>query len=237
MKNIFSGEDKVGEIVAKCPKASEVFQKYQIDFCCGGDRSLRVVLQEQNLNEERVLSALTEAHNKVMSLQDKGIDWQMAPFSDLIDHVISTHHTYLVRELPKLSDLTTKIYRVHGVDHGKVLSKVHKLFHSLKMELDQHLIKEEEILFPLIKAYEAQPSNELLVKAINVIDELESEHEGAGDILKELRHITDQYQVPSGGCHSYELTFKGLEMLESDLFQHIHLENNILFPRLEALKK
>jgi len=105
------------------------------------------------------------------------------------------------------------------------------------MELEQHLIKEEEIVFPLIKEYEVNPSPELLEKTLNVINELEGEHEEAGNVLKELRRITNGYKMPSDGCQSYDLTFKGFELLESDTFQHIHLENNIMFPRLAALRK
>jgi len=236
MKYIFSSNDKIGDIVVKLPKASEVFKAFQIDFCCGGNRPLIEAINENGLNEEVVLSKLQDAYEQVQGLKVEGTDWTKASFSDLIDHVINTHHAYLNQELPKLSELTRKIYRVHGADHTE-LSNVYKLFHTLKMELEQHLIKEEEIVFPLIKKYEANPSDELLEKTLNVITELEGEHEEAGNVLKELRKITNGYKMPSDGCQSYDLTFKGLELLESDTFQHIHLENNIMFPRLAALRK
>jgi len=236
MKYIFSSNDKIGDIVVKLPKASEVFKAFQIDFCCGGNRPLIEAINENGLNEEVVLSKLQDAYEQVQGLKVEGTDWTKASFSDLIDHVINTHHAYLNQELPKLSELTRKIYRVHGADHTE-LSNVYKLFHTLKMELEQHLIKEEEIVFPLIKKYEANPSDELLEKTLNVITELEGEHEEAGNVLKELRKITNGYKMPSDGCQSYDLTFKGLELLESDTFQHIHLENNIMFPRLATLRK
>jgi len=236
MKYIFSSNDKIGDIVVKLPKASEVFKAFQIDFCCGGNRPLIEAINENGLNEEVVLSKLQDAYEQVQGLKVEGTDWTKASFSDLIDHVINTHHAYLNQELPKLSELTRKIYRVHGADHTE-LSNVYKLFHTLKMELEQHLIKEEEIVFPLIKKYEANPSDELLEKTLNVITELEGEHEEAGNVLKELRKITNGYKMPRDGCQSYDLTFKGLELLESDTFQHIHLENNIMFPRLAALRK
>jgi len=172
----------------------------------------------------------------LQNLKSEDKNWTNISFSDLIDHVVNTHHAYLNVELPKLSELVRKIYRVHGEGHPE-LSDVYRLFHTLKMELEQHLIKEEEIVFPLIKQYEENPSHELLERTLKVINELEGEHEGAGDILKELRKVTNSYEMPSDGCYSYDLTFKGLEHLESDTFQHIHLENNIMFPRLASFKK
>lgn len=236
MKYIFSGNDKIGDIVVKLPKASEVFKTFQIDFCCGGNRALIEVIKEQGLEENDVLSRLQAAYDEIEDLKSGDVDFTQLSFSDLIDHVVNTHHAYLNQELPKLSELTKKIYRVHGEGHHE-LSTVYKLFHTLKMELEEHLIKEEEIVFPLIKEYEENASAETLEKALKTIQELESEHEGAGDILKELRKITNNYEVPEDGCGSYTLTFRGLELLESDIFQHIHLENNIMFPKLEALKK
>ncbi len=121
--------------------------------------------------------------------------------------------------------------RVHGINHN-VLFRVHKLFSMLKTELEQHLLKEEQILFPLIKEYDINPSVNQLQKINEVINETEEEHEGAGDILKELRKITNDFKVPNDGCNTYVIAFKIIEELESDLFQHIHLENNILFKRM-----
>ncbi len=105
------------------------------------------------------------------------------------------------------------------------------------MELEEHLIKEEEIVFPLIKEYETNPSDKVLEKTLKAIEELESEHDAAGDIIKELRKITDDFTAPSDGCETYDLTYKLLEDVESDLFQHIHLENNVMFPKLASLRK
>ena len=136
------------------------------------------------------------------------------------------------RELPQLSDLSTTILRVHGASHEE-LSKVHRLFHNLKMEIDQHLIKEEEIVFPLIRGYAENPTSSQLKRIIEVDSELMKEHDGVGDVLKELRKVTDQYSVPEDGCATYEMTYLKLKDMESNLFQHIHLENNILFPLFE----
>jgi regulator of cell morphogenesis and NO signaling len=233
MNKVFNVNDKIGSIAAKFPKSMEVLRAYNIDFCCGGDRPLLEAINKQNLNEEEVMAKLEELYTSFVNEINEETNWNEAPYSKLIDYVVNTHHAYLVDELPRLSDLTTKILRVHGEHHGE-LRIVHKLFHNLKMELEQHLIKEEEMVFPRIKEYEKNPSKELLEATLNIIKELEDEHEGAGDILKELREVTGNYVTPEDGCNTYTFTYHLLEELEGDLFKHIHLENNILFPRLVA---
>ncbi len=236
MKNNFTSRDKIGDIVSKFPGAADIFKANKIDFCCGGDRQLKLAIQEGNLDETQVLNDLNKKYKLSKNMTEKvDIDWQNSSLSELIDYIVNKHHAYLQENLPRVSELSNTILRVHGVNHQE-LSKVHKLFHSLKMELKQHLIKEEEILFPIIKKYEEDPSAKQLDKAFTVINELEDEHEGAGDILKELREVSKDYVVPDDGCNTYQLTYQLLEELESDLFQHIHLENNILFPRLEKQK-
>ncbi|OGO77750.1 MAG: iron-sulfur cluster repair di-iron protein [Clostridiales bacterium GWB2_37_7] len=235
MNHIFSSADTIGNIVVNFPKAIDTFKEYNIDFCCGGHRPLAEALKEQNLSEATVIDKLNEEYESFKDSIHSEIDWRTASYSQLIDYIVQKHHTYLQNELPALGQLVSKILRVHG-EHHIELTKVHKLFNSLRTELESHLIKEEEILFPKIKQYEKDPSPELLNKALKTITELENEHTGAGDVLKELRRITDQYMTPPDGCTTYSLTYQKLYELESDLFQHIHMENNILFPRLQALK-
>lgn len=225
----FNTLQSLGEIVAMLPNASEVFKTYKIDFCCGGNRPLADALKEQQLNEQEVLEKLEEVYRETKKLQVR-VDFREMKSSELIDYIVSTHHGFLRRALPELSELTAKILRVHGENHSE-LFKVHKLFNNLKTELEQHLIKEEEILFPLLKEYEGNTSAELLHRINKVMKELEDEHEGAGDILKELRQITQDYKAPEDGCSTYGLTYSKIQDVESDLFEHIHLENNILFKR------
>jgi regulator of cell morphogenesis and NO signaling len=233
MDEIFSSSEKIGDIVARFPKAGEIFTEYAIDFCCGGFRSLSEAIKEQGLDEKIVLGRLGKSYQETLGTDRKDTDWRQEPTTILIDHILNTHHVFMRRELPQLSDLSTTILRVHGASHGEVLSKVHRLFHNLKMEIDQHLIKEEEIVFPLIRDYVENPVSSQLISIVEMNNELMKEHDGAGDVLKELRKVTDQYSVPEDGCPTYMKTYRKLEDLESDLFQHIHLENNILFPRLE----
>lgn len=230
MRN-FNTTQKLGEIVSILPKASEIFKEYRIDFCCGGHRPLADAIQELNLNEEEVLGRLEAAFEDRIKYTEQ-TDFRKLTSKELIDYIVDTHHSYVLKSLPEISELLAKILRVHGVNH-KELFQVHKLFHTLKTELEQHLIKEEQILFPIIKEYETYSTKALLKEAIDTIKETEEEHEGAGDILKELRKITNDYTVPAGGCATYQKTFDKLKEFESDLFIHIHLENNILFQRLQ----
>ncbi|HTG71924.1 MAG TPA: iron-sulfur cluster repair di-iron protein [Candidatus Udaeobacter sp.] len=232
MMTTFNGTEKIGDIVTNFPGASNLFKEYSIDFCCGGGRSLLEVLRLQGTNEESFIEQLNLSYLEVHRNKDRSVDWREKSSSELMDYVVNTHHAYLQKELPLLSEFTTKILRVHGPAQGDVLARLHRLFHQMKMELEQHLIAEEEVLFPLIRQYEESPSGALLEKTVKAINELEADHSGVGDILKEMREITNQYELPAEACRTYTLTFQKLEELESDLFEHIHLENNILFPRM-----
>jgi regulator of cell morphogenesis and NO signaling len=231
MSKIIRSSEKIGDIAARFPKAMEIFKDFNIDFCCGGDRALIDVIIEQNILEKELMDKLEEAYTRLLDIDNTDEDWNKSQYSKLIDHIINTHHAYLIKNLPRLSELTAKILRVHGIKHTE-LSQVYRLFHNIKMELEQHLIKEEELVFPLIKEFEKTTSIEAKTAAENIIKELEAEHEGAGDILKELRKITSNYAIPKDSCSTYAMTYNLLEELEGDLFKHIHLENNILFPRL-----
>lgn len=231
--NKFDSTQKIGEIVNAFPKAADIFKEYKVDFCCGGNRPLSEAIKEQNVNETELLNKLNFEYDSYQS-STKDKNWVEAETGELIEQILNKHHAYLWSELPRIGKLSTTILRVHGAHHPE-LSKVHKLFNTLKMELEDHLTKEETIQYPAIKEYEKTKSVVDLNKAVDIIDDLENEHTGAGDILKELREVTKDYQIPEGVCETFVLTYKMLEELESDMFQHIHLENNILFPRLRKL--
>ncbi|MPL58336.1 Iron-sulfur cluster repair protein YtfE [bioreactor metagenome] len=230
---MFTKNDKIGFIVVEFPKAAEIFKKYQIDFCCGGDRPLDIALTEQKLDADEVLQQLNSAYNEYQQLNAVvSNNWLQASLADLVDYIVVTHHKYLDANLPGISELTLKILRVHGGRHQE-LGKVHKLFNVLRTELEEHLITEETILFPLIKQYEQDSDHKHAEQLKQLIQTIENEHEAAGDIIKELRAITGGFTPPEDACTSYKLTYKRIEELESDLFQHIHLENNILHPRVK----
>jgi regulator of cell morphogenesis and NO signaling len=230
---IFNKNQKIGEIAAIFPKATDIFMDYEIDFCCGGDRPLKVALEKQGISEEEMLYKLNKAYDEFEDSIDSEVDWQKRPMTELIDYVVNKHHSFMKQELPITDKLLNKILKVHYIDNGELLSKLNKLFSNLKVEIEEHLIKEEELLFPLIKKYEDNPSEEGLSKVLQIMSETEDEHENAGDILKEMRRITKGYIVPETGCSSFERTYQKMQEIEADLFKHIHLENNILFERLK----
>ncbi|REJ19653.1 MAG: iron-sulfur cluster repair di-iron protein [Bacillaceae bacterium] len=229
MKTIFTENTTVGEIVAMLPKASDVFKKNKIDFCCGGDRSLKEAADKRGVAIEELMSQLQDLYAATDEKTEK--NWLTATYSELIDHIINKHHRYLLEELPNLSPYVTKVMRVNGENHPHLI-KIHKLFNELKTELEQHLWKEESEVFPLISQFEKQPTSENEQKMKKMIADLTNEHDKTGDIIKEIRRITNDYTLPDGACRTYQLVYNRLEALESDLFEHIHLENNVLFPRI-----
>ena len=150
-------------------------------------------------------------------------DWQSASLADLVDHILTTHHTYLKQELPRLSALQRKVQGVHGAANGGTLLPLGETFEALEQELLAHLMKEEMILFPMIRAARGPVSGPIWV--------MEHEHDSAGQALARMRAITGNYTLPESACNSYRALFAGHQEMEADLHRHIHLENNILFPR------
>jgi len=232
----FDSNQKIGDIVAIFPKAADLFMEYRIDFCCGGNRPLKEAIAESGLNEDEIISRLNELYNEFAGQNENEKDWRKEPLEDLVNHILIRHHAYLWSELPRISELTTKILRVHGKGHPELFN-AHKLFHAVKTELEEHLVKEEAFQYPAIRNYEESGGKEDLNEAVEIIKELEDGHSNAGNILKELRSVTNDYTLPDDACATYELTFKKLQELEADVFRHVHLENNILFPRLFELQE
>ncbi|WP_040948267.1 DUF542 domain-containing protein, partial [Gorillibacterium massiliense] len=153
MQTHFNGTEQIGSLVAGFPGASNVLKAYGIDFCCGGNRSLQTAIDQQRLNGDEVLHRLNEAYREDQERQETGQNWQDASFHELITHIVETHHDFLREELPVISGFLTKILRVHGPHEPEKLGRLHQLFHTIKSELDEHLIAEEEGQFPLILSY------------------------------------------------------------------------------------
>ncbi|MEW9701287.1 iron-sulfur cluster repair di-iron protein [Paenibacillus sp. SI8] len=224
--------DRVGDIVTRFPKTAEVFKEYRIDFCCGGNQSLLQVIQNRPIAEDALLNSLNEA---AQSPIPANLNWQELSSSELIDYIIRNHHGYLKTALPQLSEYVNKVARVHGAHHPELL-QVHQRFGALKSEMEQHMEKEELEAFPALTEFEKEPTAEKREKLLEILDSLEQEHEGSGDLLKQIREITQDYELPEDACTTFRLTYLKLEELEADMFQHIHVENNILFhrPKLTA---
>lgn len=220
--------DRVGDIVTGYPKTAEVFKEYRIDFCCGGNKSLLQVIQDQDIEEEDLLKSLAEA---TTSANSDSLKWKELSSTELIDYIVRVHHGYLKTALPHLSEYVKKVARVHGPHHPEFL-QVHQWFEALKSDMEHHMEKEEQEAFPAVIAFEKDPTEVNREMLLGILDTLEHEHEGSGDLLKQIREITEDYKLPEDACTTYQLTYLRLEELEADLFQHIHLENNILFNRV-----
>lgn len=219
----------VKDIVNELPKTSDVFKKNRIDFCCGGNIPLTEAVAQNKLNLDTLLDELKEVFEKYESTEKDVEVWTNSDSTTIIDHVISNYHRVSEEELTMLSPYVTKVSRVHGDNHPELL-KVYELFYEFKKELMEHMAKEEAVVFPLIKQL-ADGTVENREEAIVMIVELEKEHDHAGEILREIRAVTSDYTLPLDACGTYRLVYARLEALEGLTFMHVHLENNILFPR------
>ncbi len=232
----------VAEIAAGSLAAVRVFEQFGIDYCCGGKRPLDEVCLEKGLEAGKVQRALDEACTERPAEER---DWTTAPLTDMIGHIVTKHHGYLKRELGPLGERVAKVERVYSARPQAIerVAGLTRVFEGLVSELLMHLRKEEAVLFPAIASYEAaseakQPLPPLPFGTVgNPIRMMEMEHESAGEALARLREITRDYEVPEYACVTYRAMLDGLRELEQDLHMHIHLENNILFPRTLELER
>ena len=225
-----SAEKTVGELAVENPAAARVFEKYGIDYCCGGKSSLAIACKERAIAPEALIRELAASKP-----EPDGRDWKAAPLRDLIGYIVEHHHAYLKSELPRIAELFAKVLRAHGEREPR-LAEASEVFDVLKEELDAHLMKEEMILFPAIARIEAGSPSGAPCPIEHPIARMEYEHESAGRALAQMRHLTLDYHIPDEACNTYRALFAALIELETDLHQHIHLENNILFPRAAALQ-
>jgi regulator of cell morphogenesis and NO signaling len=230
----FNVDTTVGQLVSESPARARVFEQLGIDYCCGGKRPLAAVCAEKGLAVDSVVARLAAAAQG----SSGEADWTRRSMTALADHIEATHHTYLKSELPRLSARVQKVVNAHGTRHPE-LAQVQQVFEQLRDELTSHMMKEERILFPAIRAIEAGDGAAAshCGSIRNPIHVMESEHDGAGDALARLRTLTSDYVVPEGACNTYLATLHALEELERDMHQHVHKENNILFPRAIAAEE
>jgi regulator of cell morphogenesis and NO signaling len=231
----FTPELTVGEIAAKQPGTVRIFEKYRIDFCCGGKIPLEVACAKGGLDTAAVLEEIEKA---AAAPAPDLTDWQNADLDRLIDHILETHHGYTKIALPRLEAMLAKV----ASKHGDRLPPLGAVFGPMKEELDGHLYKEEMILFPLVRGLiHAQRTGSAAPMSHcgsvrNPLRVMLMEHDSAGDALVRLRELTGGYTVPEGACNTFRALYHELEELEADLHRHIHLENNILFPRAIAVE-
>ena len=227
-------------IVSNNHQAAAVLEKYHLDFCCKGKRSLQQACLEQELPIDKIAEEL-----KNLSAQDSTIN--TPPFDDmsltqLADYIVLTHHAYVNKEMPQIFSYLQKVTSKHGERHPELV-KIFQLFAAVKEEMEGHMKKEEKILFPRIKEIEKQMQSEPGQFKLNIsylqspILVMEQEHDHAGTLLNEIRILTNNYTPPADACTTYKLSFAALQAFELDLHQHVHLENNILFPKAIASLK
>jgi regulator of cell morphogenesis and NO signaling len=227
----------VGQLVVERPSRARVFEKFGIDYCCGGKVPLKQAIAAKGLKSETIVAELE--HEQTPG--DQPVferNWATASLTDLCDHIEQTHHARLKQDLPRLEFLTAKVASRHG-DRRQELKEIHRIVLALRAELESHMAREEQVLFPFCRrldsADELPPSHCWTVR--NPIEVMVREHEDAGEALAQLRELTNGYTPPADACNTYRAMYDALHELERDMHQHVHKENNILFPKATRAEK
>ena len=208
-------ESSLAELAINIPMASQIFRKNRLDFCCGGKISLKEACEQKNLDLKELIAQLA-------GLENKSIPELEIPLKELPDYIVQRYHEDLRKRLPELILLSQKVERVHG-DNDHCPNGLTQLLTEIQSELFTHMMKEENILFPLIKSGRGH-------MALMPVKVMSSEHEAHGRQLEELHRLTNDFTSPAEACPTWRALYKGLEKLEEELMEHIHLENNVLFP-------
>lgn len=223
----------VGQLVAENPSRARVFERVGIDYCCGGKTPLEAACREKGL-DARTVAAMLDISAEINT--GRFADAQAMTLSQLADHIEATHHAYLRRELPRIEGLVGKVVRAHGERHPEVL-QVATVFAAFVEELTQHMMKEERILFPAIRNLEQTGDAQFHCGTLSApMRQMEAEHDAAGDALSQFRTLTRDYSTPADVCNTYRALMDGLHDLEEDMHQHVHKENNVLFPKALSLE-
>lgn len=220
-------EMRVADIVKEIPKSADIFRSNRIDFCCGGQIPLAEAVHDKSASLETLLDEINSLQTENAG---EGLDVQYLDNASLINYIQNKYHIPLREEMKNLTPYVTKVAKVHGDNHPELID-IKEVFTGLKNELLDHTQDEDDTVFPLVKEYSLNPTDELRAKLQPHIDELETEHENAGNALKRLRELTHDFTPPLDACGTYRLVFARLEQLEKDTFNHVHLENNVLFKR------
>lgn len=233
-----SPDSLVKEVVRLNFKTAPLFQANNIDYCCGGDKAISVACKEAGINQEQLIKQL----ETLVSQKDPDSEYfNNLALKDLSDYIIKRHHAYVRENIPVLKRNLEKICQVHGGHHPE-LFEINELFISSAGELTMHMQKEEIMLFPFIQRLEKAKNESSPLPGApfgsvsNPIGMMMAEHQTEGNRFDEISRLSNNYQVPEDGCTTYEVTFKQLKDFENDLHRHIHLENNILFPKAIELE-
>ncbi|MDN4606132.1 iron-sulfur cluster repair di-iron protein [Sporosarcina highlanderae] len=225
-------DTQVSDIVTALPQSADLFRNLRIDYCCGGKIALKEAAEQRELNPEEVLKKI----HAIEAKRETRNSLEPSSFGSktLVAHIQEKYHANLCEELPMLAPYITKVARVHGENHPHLL-RVQEIFKTLRAELIEHTEDEDKNVFPLLLEFLENPTSELKERVKPHVFELEEEHDNAGRLLHELREITDNFTPPETACGTYRLVYARLEQLEKETFEHVHLENNVLFDRVREL--
>jgi regulator of cell morphogenesis and NO signaling len=226
----FDVQARIGDIVLEVPATMRIFDALNIDYCCGGQRTLAAACAHAGKELQEVQDRLAALQAVAPAPSDPKV-WQSASLTHLMDHIEATHHAFTRSELARVAPLMEKVLQVHGDRHPE-LARIAQCFEAMDSDLRPHLEKEEQILFPYVRDLETgKPAACCFGTVQNPIRAMQDEHEQVGEILRELRTLTHDYTAPADGCASFRSLYLGLQNLEEDLHRHIYLESHLLFPR------
>ena len=229
----FTNHTRLGQIAAVFPPSMRVLEAHGLDYCCGGQRELGEACAAAGFAADKVLEELQQLRSSHSAATK---DWSAASITELVEHLLATHHEFTRTELARLAPLMDKVARVHGENHPE-LNAIRTFFIEISDDLGPHLMKEEQVLFPYMLALDAgQTAPSCFGTVANPIRAMLAEHDLVGELLHRIRDLSRDFSLPEGACGSYQSLFMGLADLEADLHQHIHLENNVLFPKAVALE-
>jgi regulator of cell morphogenesis and NO signaling len=223
----------LAEIVTEKPQAAALLEKYDLDFCCRG----KLKLSDQIKDHEKLAEVIKELEKVFSDKRPADVEYDKIPLTELADHILQKHHRYVKENLPVILEHLEKVAYKHG-DSFPEMKKIAELFIKVKRDFEQHIMKEEIILFPRIKVLEKLfNEKKTIIEKISIespVHVMEAEHETAGNLMEEIKNLSHHYTAPENACMTFRLCFDELKLFEQDLHQHVHLENNILFPK--ALK-
>ena len=231
----------VAEIALERPESAAVFERLGIDYCCGGGKPLAAACEAAGIDVNNVATQL-EGAVRATQAGAEAANWSEQSLAALINHIVEKHHAFCREECQRLEPLSSKVVSKHGGHHPE-LGQIHELFTSLRSELSMHLMKEEQMLFPYILGLEdsvtrkSAPPRAPFGTVQNPVRMMVQEHDDAGELLKKIRELSRNFVAPEGACTSFKALYQGLQAFEADLHQHIHLENNLLFPRAIAMEE
>ena len=230
-------DKSVGEIVAQNYNAAGIFRRFGLDFCCGGGISLKEACKKKKVEMSEIISELQKLDQNSTGGDENFLAWDI-PF--LINHIETTHHYFVRNKIEEISAYAEKVAAVHGERHPENVA-IHNTFTELAVEMVQHMHAEEDVVFPLINSIAAKRKKGASVTADEIqklkdeLAEMETDHDGAGNLMKKIRTLSKDYTPPADACATYQILYKNLEGFELDLHKHVHLENNILFKKAEEL--